>query len=75
MNKPSINPAIPSEVQAMLDHMVASTDAWVKQQQERNARLQRENAEIDRRIQRELFMAEQSRKKRQKELAKQNQIG
>jgi hypothetical protein len=47
----------------------------VKQQQERNARLQRENEEIDRRIQRELFMAEQSRKKRQKELANKYQIG
>ena len=35
----SYNPAIPAEIRAMLDHMVASTDKWI---QDNNKALERE---------------------------------
>ena len=35
----SYNPAIPAEIRAMLDHMVASTDKWIE---DNNKALERE---------------------------------
>ena len=51
-------PLISKEVRDILNGMIERTDAWVKEQQERNARLQRENARIDKRIAKERMMRE-----------------
>ena len=51
-------PLISKEVQDILNGMIERTDAWVKEQQERNARLQRQNEAIDKRIAKERMMRE-----------------
>jgi cell division protein FtsB len=61
-------PLISKEVQDILNRMIQRTDAWVEKQQERNARLKRENAEIDKRIAKERMMREKRIAERAKKI-------
>lgn len=61
-------PLISKEVQDILSGMIERTDAWVKEQQERNARLERENARIDQRIAKERMMREKRIAERAKKI-------